>query len=301
MANIYNLTNQESMFYTAQCIVNGNWHLFNEDRAVALKKLKMFCGYINLKSFSSEAFLEDIYIRIQSSLMSKRLNTFKLIQFQPPFNDFGQQNFKNLLTDWEGNGEIALERKFEEIFSNGWEKRKSLREVVKVTYGDGATEETAIKFSSSNVKKRINAESWFINYHYGKENEDWKRERNFMAQSSNSDKILNIWEISLADGKRNTFYFNASTKECVAAANVVVGGWVLNANCRGIGGAIVTFNESNGNVRYALTNKFGYYRFNNVMAGNNYTFNVAHKGYMFIPQAYSVKNEEFNLNFVANP
>lgn len=289
------------MFYTAQCIVNGNWHLFNGDRRVALNKLKLFCGYINLKSFNSEAFLEDIYIKTQSSLMSKRLNTFKVIQFQPSFNDFGKQNFRDLLTDWESDGETALERKFEQIFSGDWEKRKSLREVVKVIYGDGASEETAIKFSSSNVKKRINAESWFINYQYGKENEAWKRERNFMAQSSRSEKIHNIWDIRLADGKRKTIYFNASTMECLAAANVVVGGWVLNANGRGIDGAMVTFTESSGNVRYALTNKFGFYRFNNVMVGNAYTFNVAHKRYIFTPQSYSVNNEELNLNFFANP
>lgn len=300
MSNIYNLTNQESVIYTAQCIVNGNWHLFDGDRNVALNKLKLICGYINLRSFNSEAFLEDIYIRIQTSLMSKRLNTFKIIQFQPPFHDFGKQNFKDLLAQWESNGEIALERKFEEIFSDGWEKRKSLREVIKVVYGDGATEETAIKFSSSNVKKRINAESWFINYQYGKENEDWRKERNFMAQSSNSEKIHNIWDIRLSDGNRKTFFFNASTMDCVAATNVVVGGWVLNANGRGIDGAIVTFTESKGNVRYALTNKFGYYRFNNVAVGNNYTFNVAHKSYIFSPQVCIVNIEELNLNFFAN-
>jgi len=301
MANIYNLTNQEAMFYTAQCIVNGNWHLFKGDRNVALNKLKLFCGYINIRSFNSEAFLEDIYIRIQSSLMSKRLNTFKIIQFQPPFHDFGKQNFKDLLTAWEGNGKIALETKFEEIFSDGWEKRKSLREVIRVTYGDGATEETAIKFSSSNVKKRINAESWFINYQYGKENEDWKKERNFMAQSSNSEKIHNIWDIRLSDGKSKTFYFNASTMECLAAASVVVGGWVLNANGRGIDRAFVTFTESNGNVRYALTNPLGYYKFNNVMISNTYTFNVAHERYIFTPKVYSFNKEKVNLNFIANP
>lgn len=300
MANIYNLTNQESMFYTAQCIVNGNWHLFNGDRNVALNKLKLFCGYINLRLFNSEDFLEDIYIRVQSSLMSKRLNTFKIIQFQPPFHDFGKQNFKDLLTSWEKGGETAMERKFEEIFSSGWEKRKSSREVVKVIYGDGATEETAIKFSSSNVKKRVNAESWFINYQYGKENVDWKKERNFMAQSPNSEKLHNIWDIKLTDGKRKTFYFNASTMECLAAANVVVGGWVLKANGRGIDGAIVTFTELNGNVRYALTNKFGYYRFNNVSVGNSYTFNAAHKGFNFTPKVHAANNEELNLNFITN-
>ena len=300
MANLYNLTNQESMFYTAQCIVNGNWHLFNGDRNVALDKLKLFCGFINAKSFNCDAFLEDIYTRVQSSLMSKRLNTFKLTQFQPPFNDFGKQNFKQLLTDWEGRGEAALENKFEEIFSDGWEEKKSSREVVKVIYGDGATQETAIKFSSSNVEKRINAESWFINYQCGKENEGWKKERNFMTQSSNGEKIHNIWDIRLADGTRKTLYFNASTKECVAAANVVAGGWVLNPNGRGIDGAIVTFTESNGNVRYALTNKFGFYNFNNVMVGNTYTFNVTHKNYIFTPQMHSVNYEEFNLNFMAN-
>lgn len=301
MANIYNLTNHETMFYTAQCIVNGNWHLFNEDRKLAFNKLKLFCSYISLRSFNSKAFLEDIYLKTQISLMSKRLNTFKVIQFQPSFNDFGRQNFEDLLTDWEGNGDTALAKKFEEIFSDGWEKRKSSREVVKVIYGDGATEETAIKLSSSNVKKRINAENWFINYQYGKENEGWKRERNFMGQSSNNGKIYNVWDIKLSGGKRKSIYFNASIMECLAATNVVLGGWILNANGRGLNEAIVTFTEPSGNVRYALSNKLGFYTFSNVNAGNIYTFNIERKGYVFTPQTYSVNNEDLNLNFFANP
>jgi len=208
MSNPYNFTNQEMMFYAAQCIANGNWHLFKEDRNLVLQKLKMFCGYINLNAFNLNKFIVDSYQQVQNSMMSTREQSFEIIQFQPPFKDFGKQNLKDLLTGWVEKGEGGLEMKFAEIFSYGWETRKPPREIVKVICGDSTTEEMAVRFSGRSIERRVSAEQWFINYNFGKEGAVWKREKNFTGQSANGEKKLSIWNIRLSDGTRKTLFFD---------------------------------------------------------------------------------------------
>ena len=85
-----------------------------------------------------------------------------------------------------------------------------------------------------------------------------------------------------------------------SAASVSISGRVTNANGRGIGKAIVSFADSNGAVRTSITNPFGYYQFDGVVAGNTYVFETRHKRYSFEPQVVSVDSEITNLNFDAN-
>jgi hypothetical protein len=90
---------------------------------------------------------------------------------------------------------------------------------------------------------------------------------------------------------------------CLApsAATVSVGGRVLDANGRGVSRAIVNMTDASGAVRTGITNPFGYYRFDNVRAGDSYVFQVGHKSYTFAPQVLSVTDELSNFNFTANP
>jgi hypothetical protein len=83
------------------------------------------------------------------------------------------------------------------------------------------------------------------------------------------------------------------------AASVSIGGRVLTVDGRGIGRAIITLTDMNGNTRRALTNPFGYYRFDGVAAGATYVIQVRHKSYDFAPQVLSVAKEMNNLNFTA--
>ncbi|HVF47658.1 MAG TPA: LamG-like jellyroll fold domain-containing protein [Pyrinomonadaceae bacterium] len=82
------------------------------------------------------------------------------------------------------------------------------------------------------------------------------------------------------------------------AANVSVGGRVL-ANGQGVSRAGVTLTDSSGNSRSAMTNAFGYFRFDEVEAGQTYIFTVTHKRYQFAPQVVSVPEEMTELNFTA--
>ncbi len=84
-----------------------------------------------------------------------------------------------------------------------------------------------------------------------------------------------------------------------ASAPILVSGRVLNSTGRGVYNAIVTLTNSNGEVRSAITNPFGYYRFFEVAVGRTYTVMVRSKRYNFMPQVISPNNEITNLNFVA--
>lgn len=83
------------------------------------------------------------------------------------------------------------------------------------------------------------------------------------------------------------------------AAQVSVGGRVLTANGQGITNALVTLNASNGSVRTARTNSFGYFKFTEVSAGETYIFNVSSKEYSFAPQVVYVTENISDLNFTS--
>jgi hypothetical protein len=54
---------------------------------------------------------------------------------------------------------------------------------------------------------------------------------------------------------------------------------------------------ANGEVRYAMTNPFGFYRFTDVQAGATYSFALEHKRFEFEPQIITINEETGNLNF----
>lgn len=83
------------------------------------------------------------------------------------------------------------------------------------------------------------------------------------------------------------------------AASVSVGGRVLTASGRGISGATVSLIDATGNARQARTNSFGYYRFDDVAAGQTVVVQARHKRYEFAPQVLSIAEEINNLNFTA--
>ncbi len=65
------------------------------------------------------------------------------------------------------------------------------------------------------------------------------------------------------------------------AASVSVSGRVLTANGRGISRARITITNPNGETRTALSNPFGYYRFQDVEIGQSYVLGISSKRYTF--------------------
>ncbi|MBS1794985.1 MAG: right-handed parallel beta-helix repeat-containing protein [Acidobacteria bacterium] len=76
------------------------------------------------------------------------------------------------------------------------------------------------------------------------------------------------------------------------AANLGLGGRVVNETGRGIARAVVTLVGPDGVIRTTQTNPFGYYRFADLPAGQSYVLGVAHKSYDFEPSGFVLVLDE---------
>src|SRR5690606_8370834 len=76
-----------------------------------------------------------------------------------------------------------------------------------------------------------------------------------------------------------------------------VSGRVANAGGAGIRGARVTITDSEGASRTVITGTFGYYNFDNVSAGADYTVSVVARGMTFSSQNVDVTGNITGLNF----
>lgn len=84
------------------------------------------------------------------------------------------------------------------------------------------------------------------------------------------------------------------------ASGVTVSGKVANARGTAIARATVTITDAQSNTRQTTTDDEGFYRFEDVAAGQTYIFRIAAKGYKFQPQTVTVNEELNELNFTAN-
>jgi hypothetical protein len=85
------------------------------------------------------------------------------------------------------------------------------------------------------------------------------------------------------------------------AANVPVAGRLLTGDGRGVFNAEVLLTGADGQSRTARTNQFGYFRFNEVAAGQTYAISVRHKRYAFAAQVISIHDEAAEIVLVAEP
>ncbi len=83
----------------------------------------------------------------------------------------------------------------------------------------------------------------------------------------------------------------------ILAASVSVSGRVLTAEGRGIPYASVVLTDENGQNRIAVSNAFGYYRFEGVQTGATYFFNVRHREFQFAPRTVTVNDDVQGLDF----
>ena len=105
-------------------------------------------------------------------------------------------------------------------------------------------------------------------------------------------------------GSQGNFVITRFTHLPPVAANVSLGGRVASANGRGLSKVSVTL--SGGGLaapRYALTNPFGYYSFDELPAGHTYVVTVASKTHTFAVPSRTVNllDSISNVDFVAEP
>jgi hypothetical protein len=72
------------------------------------------------------------------------------------------------------------------------------------------------------------------------------------------------------------------------AAPVKVSGRLLNLNGRAVSKARLVLTDSNGVTRMVTTNSFGYYKFEDLEAGETYIIGGFHKSYTIAPQVISL-------------
>lgn len=80
-----------------------------------------------------------------------------------------------------------------------------------------------------------------------------------------------------------------------SAANVSLSGRVT-ANGAGVARVNITIIDARGNSRRAITNGFGYYRFDEIAVGQNYIVQAVSKRYTFAPQVVFIENDT-NVDF----
>lgn len=82
------------------------------------------------------------------------------------------------------------------------------------------------------------------------------------------------------------------------AAGVEVSGRVTTADGRGVRNAVVSMVGSDGIRRLATTGSFGYYRFDDIEAGETYVVSVASKRYRYAPRLLQVFDTLTDIDFV---
>ncbi|MBL8180806.1 MAG: carboxypeptidase regulatory-like domain-containing protein [Blastocatellia bacterium] len=102
--------------------------------------------------------------------------------------------------------------------------------------------------------------------------------------------------ITNPDGQFTSFNFLVAGP---TAANASVSGRILTPNSAGLRSAVVSLTDSQGNVRTAISSSLGYYRFDDVEAGQTYTISVSSKRYQFTPRVVAVTDSISDFDFVA--
>lgn len=83
------------------------------------------------------------------------------------------------------------------------------------------------------------------------------------------------------------------------AAAVAISGRVMTPTRRGISQATVTLVEPSGNIRTVRTNAFGYYRFDDLEAGQTARISVTSKRYRFSTQVVNLLDSVTDVDFIA--
>lgn len=93
---------------------------------------------------------------------------------------------------------------------------------------------------------------------------------------------------------RGGFWQNSS------AASVSVSGRVLTSGGRGVKNAKVNITDPLNATRQVLSGPLGAYRIDNVVSGQNHTFSITSRRFIFTMQMISVNDDLTNVNFIAS-
>lgn len=111
--------------------------------------------------------------------------------------------------------------------------------------------------------------------------------------------ISNTFATRTVCGQVNSLSPFAIADATPTSAAAALSGRVITTSGRGLHNLRLTLTDSNGAMRTAHTNPFGYYRFAAVPTGENYTLEVNSKRWQFPTQFVQVMGETENVDFIA--
>jgi len=126
---------------------------------------------------------------------------------------------------------------------------------------------------------------------------------NVAASSTNTFPGGSSATITTNAGGVTTCTFTNSQLQ-ITAAPASITGRLVDANGVGLRNvSVVLTDASTGTTRYALSNQFGYYVFDNCMTDDFYVMSTSSKRYTFTPSTHSftLTDNLANMDFVANP
>lgn len=86
-----------------------------------------------------------------------------------------------------------------------------------------------------------------------------------------------------------------------SAANVSISGRVADANGNAVSSARISITNQNGETGSVATGSFGFYRFDEIPAGQTYVISAFHKRWQFNSQVIFVSEDIQNADFTAQP
>lgn len=203
------LTEDEMSGLVVSTVVCGQWETVGLSKNEALNLITDFCRNIYPNNKAVDV-AKSLYYSTQNGLMAFRKDDFYTIQGEPPFSDFGRENLIKLITAWEKEGQESLERMFNQIFSQSGQERTPPQQTIEILSGNGESIENPLKFSISDIEKRVRAENWYLNYQFGKEGQNWERGIHRTAIQPNTYKSISAWSIKFPDGTGKNIYFDTN-------------------------------------------------------------------------------------------
>ena len=100
------------------------------------------------------------------------------------------------------------------------------------------------------------------------------------------------------DPARTPYTFAIQGTGIISPPFAQVSGRVTSPGGSGLRNARVSITDSNGVQRFATTSSFGFYSFDNVATGQQYTVRVSSRLYRFAPQTLTINDNVVNLDFV---
>lgn len=184
----------------------GRWKQVGIEKMDALEVLQTFCRIEGPRGDNYDT-VRGVFCRTQDALMAYRMDDFCTIQKEPPFSDFGMANLVGFLDAWEKGGDQGVSDLFELTFSDGWEAREPIQQIITLKGGNGFSEDEAVKIDVTDIKKRVRCEYWFLNYTFG-DGCDFGRHMTIISQRSG--KRFSSFMVTCPEEQSKQVFFDIS-------------------------------------------------------------------------------------------